>query len=281
MREVHCERITEAVARLCMEANYSLGEDVVQALEEASKQEESPIGREILNRLLENAKVARTERVPLCQDTGFTVVFVELGQDVRIIGGSLVEAINRGVRQGYKEGFLRSSIVGHPLLRKNTGDNTPASIHVEVLPGDVLKLTVMAKGAGCENMSALRMLKPSDGIEGVKDFVMDVVKGGGGNPCPPIIVGVGIGGTFEQAAYLSKKALFRHPLGRHHPDPTVAALEEELLRAINDSGLGPMGLGGRITALAVHLETYPCHIASLPVAVNIDCHSHRFKQVVL
>lgn len=264
-----------------MEANYFLSEDVVQAFEEALKREESPIGQEILNRLIENAAVARAERVPLCQDTGFTVVLVELGQDLRIVGGPLVDAINEGVRRGYKEGFLRYSIVGDPLLRKNTGDNTPASIHVEVLPGEDLKLTVMAKGAGCENMSALKMLKPSDGIEGVKGFVMNVIKEGGGNPCPPIIVGVGIGGTFERAAYLSKMALLRRPLGRHHPDPTVATLEEELLRAINESGLGPMGLGGRTTALAVHLETYPCHIASLPVAVNIDCHSHRFKQIWL
>ncbi|MBI3989021.1 MAG: fumarate hydratase [candidate division NC10 bacterium] len=281
MREIHCDQITAAVAKLCVEANYFLGADVVQALEGALKRENSPVGREILKQLIENADIARAEQVPLCQDTGFTVVLVELGQDVRIVGGSLVDAINEGVRQGYQEGFLRYSIVGDPLLRKNTGDNTPACIHVEVLPGEVFKLTVMAKGAGCENMSALKMLKPSDGIEGVKGFVMKVIKEGGGNPCPPIIVGVGIGGTFELAAYLSKKALLRRPLGSHHPEPTVASLEEELLRAINESGLGPMGLGGRTTALAVHLETYSCHIASLPVAVNIDCHSHRFKQIWL
>lgn len=281
MREIHCRDITAAVAKLCIEANYFLGEDVVQALEEALKAEESPIGREILSQLIENAKIAKAEQVPLCQDTGFAVVLVELGQDVHIIGGDLYDAINEGVRKGYKGGFLRFSIVDDPLRRKNTGDNTPASIHVEVVPGSAFKLTVMAKGAGCENMSALKMLKPSDGIEGIKGFVLKTVQEAGGNPCPPIIVGIGIGGTFERCAYLSKKALFRRPLGSPHPHPEIAALEKELLHAINNLGLGPMGLGGRTTALAVHVETYPCHIASLPVAVNIDCHSHRFKETWL
>lgn len=281
MREVHCQDITAAVAKLCMEANYFLGEDVIQAFEEAVKAEESPLGREILSRLIENAKVAKTEQVPLCQDTGFTVVLVELGQDVHIVGGDLYDAINKGVRKGYKEGFLRFSIVGDPLKRQNTGDNAPASVHVEVVPGSTLKLAVMAKGAGCENMSALKMLKPSDGVEGIKGFVLKTIQEAGGNPCPPIIVGVGIGGTFELCAYLSKKALFRRPLGSPHPHPEIAVLERELLQAINDLGIGPMGLGGGTTALAVHVETYPCHIASLPVAVNIDCHSYRFKETRL
>jgi len=263
-----------------MEANYELGDDVVRALREALTSEESPMGREILEQLIENAKIARAGQVPLCQDTGFTVVFAELGQDVHVVGGRLYEAINEGVRQGYKDGFLRFSVVGNPLKRRNTGDNSPAAIHVELVSGDRLKIEVVAKGAGCENMSAIKMLKPSDGVQGIKSFVLKTVKEGGGNPCPPIIVGVGIGGTFELCAYLSKRALFR-PLGKPHPDPETAALERELLEEINKLGLGPMGIGGSTTALAVHIEEHPCHIASLPVAVNIDCHSHRHKEAIL
>lgn len=280
MREIHRKDITATVAKLCMEANYELGDDVVGALKEALTSEESPIGREILEQLIENARIARAGKAPLCQDTGFTVVFVELGQDVHVVGGCLYEAINEGVRRGYKDGFLRFSVVGNPLKRRNTGDNSPAAIHVELVSGDRLKIEVVAKGAGCENMSAIKMLKPSDGVEGIKSFVLKTVKEGGGNPCPPIIVGVGIGGTFELCAYLSKRALFR-PLRKPHPDPETAALERELLEEINKLGLGPMGIGGSTTALAVHIEKHPCHIASLPVAVNIDCHSHRHKEAIL
>jgi fumarate hydratase subunit alpha len=216
----------------------------------------------------------------MCQDTGFAVVFVELGQDVHIVGGSMNDAINAGVAKGYTEGYLRKSILNHPLERKNTGDNTPAVIYVDVVPGDKLKITVAPKGGGSENMSGVRMLKPSEGVEGVKRFVVDLVKAGGSNPCPPIIVGVGIGGTMDKAAQLAKKSLLR-PIGEHNPNPPDALLEEELLKLVNDTGVGPGGLGGRITALAVNVETYPCHIASLPVAVNIQCHATRHKEVTL
>lgn len=280
MRDIHASAITDAVAELCMTANYALGDDVYQALQAGATDEESPIGRDVFAQLVENADIARDEQVPMCQDTGFAVVFVELGQDVHITGGLLNDAINAGVAKGYTEGYLRKSIVGHPLDRKNTGNNTPAVIHVEIVPGDKLKITVAPKGGGSENMSGVRMLKPSDGVEGVKRFVVEAVKAAGSNPCPPIIVGVGIGGTMEKAAYLAKKALLRR-VGEHNANPSDAALEGELLRLVNDIGIGPAGLGGRITALAVNVETHPCHIASLPVAVNIQCHAARHKEVVL
>jgi fumarate hydratase subunit alpha len=280
MREISANLITDTVARLCMEANYDLGDDVYQALKEGAENEESPIGREIFGQLVENAEIARAEQVPMCQDTGFAVVFVELGQDVHIAGGLLQDAINAGVAKGYAEGYLRKSIVGHPLERKNTGNNTPAVIHTEIVPGDRLKITIAPKGGGSENMSGVRMLKPSDGIEGVKKFVVELVKAGGSNPCPPIIVGVGIGGTMDKAAVLSKKALLRK-IGEHNPDPADAELEKNLLKLVNDTGVGPAGLGGRTTALAVNVETFPCHIASLPVAVTIQCHAARHKEAVL
>ena len=280
MREISANQITETVARLCMDANYDLGDDVYQSLKAGIENEESPIGREIFSQLVENAEIARAEKVPMCQDTGFALVFLELGQDAHITGGLLQDAINAGVAKGYSEGFLRKSIVGHPLERKNTGNNTPAVIHTEVIPGDQLKITIAPKGGGSENMSGVRMLKPSDGVEGVKKFVVELVKAAGSNPCPPIIVGVGIGGTMDKAAVLSKKALLR-TIGEHNPNPPDAELERELLRLVNNTGVGPAGLGGRMTALAVNVETFPCHIASLPVAVTIQCHAARHKEAVL
>lgn len=280
MREIKVETIVDEVARLCTEANFDLGEDVLEAFSRAIEQEESPLGRDILQQLVENARIARDERVPMCQDCGYAVVFLEIGQDVHITGGDLYEAINAGVRKGYAEGFLRKSIVGHPLERKNTGDNTPAVIHTEIVPGDRLKIIIAPKGGGSENMSGVKMLKPAEGWKGVKDFVVSKVREAGSNPCPPIVVGVGIGGTFEKSALLAKKALLRH-LGEPHPREDVAKMEQELLTAINNLGIGPQGLGGRITALAVHVEIYPAHIASLPVAVNINCHASRHKEVIL
>lgn len=280
MREIPVSKITEEVARLSIEANYHLGEDVIQALHKALEIEESPVGRSIIERIIENARIADQEEYPYCQDTGFAVVYVELGQDVKLVGGDLYEAINEGVRKGYTEGYLRKSIVRDPLRRVNTGDNTPAVIWTDVVPGDKVRITVAAKGGGSENMSEVRMLKPADGAEGVKDFVVDRVERSGGNPCPPIVVGVGIGGTFEKCAWLAKKAALRK-IGERNPDPFYAEMEEELLERINKLGIGPQGLGGRVTALDVHIEAYPCHIASLPVAVNIQCHADRHKSVVI
>jgi len=280
MRPIEAQKITDAVAELCRRANFELGEDVLRALKDAVAVEESPIGREVLAQLVENAEIARDEQVPMCQDTGLTVVFAEIGQDVHITGGSLEDAINAGVAQGYRDGCLRKSIVLHPLDRTNTGDNTPAVIHTEIVPGDRLRIIVVPKGGGSENMSGVRMLKPSDGVEGVKRFVLELVETAGSNPCPPIIVGVGIGGTMEKAALLAKKALLRR-VGEHSSDARNAGLETELLDLVNSTGIGPAGLGGRVTALAVNVETYPCHIASLPVAVNIQCHAARHEEVVL
>jgi fumarate hydratase subunit alpha len=280
MRNVNVELIAESVRKLCMDANYYLGDDVVEAIRSAKGKEESPLGREILEQILQNAEIAKNEQMPLCQDTGLTAVFAELGQEVHIEGGSFEEAIQEGVRHGYKDGYLRKSMVEDPLRRKNTGDNTPAVISTRLVAGDKIKITILPKGGGSENMSAIKMLKPSDGEDGVKDFVVETVRKAGGNPCPPIIVGVGIGGSFDKSAYLAKKALLRE-LGSVHPDPYYAAMEKELLERVNNTGIGPQGLGGRITALAVHIETHPCHIASLPVAVNTQCHSARHKEFVI
>ncbi|MDW7710932.1 MAG: fumarate hydratase [Deferrisomatales bacterium] len=280
MRELHVREISQALRRMAVEANTELGRDVLDAFASFRAVEESPTGRDILDQLCENARIAREEKLPLCQDTGFAVVFVELGQDVHLVGGDLYEAVNEGVRQGYQEGYLRKSIVADPLRRKNTGDNTPAVVHVKVVPGQQVKVTFAPKGGGSENMSGIAMLRPADGVEGVKRFVLDRVSQAGPNPCPPTVVGVGIGGTFEVAAYLSKLALLR-PLGQRNPDPYYAALEEELLQAVNRMGIGPAGLGGTTTSLDVHVEAHPCHIASLPVAVNIQCHSARHKEVEL
>lgn len=280
MRKINASVITNAIAEACVTANCELPEDVEHALHGGLEREESSVGKDVFNQLIENARIAREESAPICQDTGFAVIFVKIGQDVHITGGSLVEAINEGVRRGYTEGFLRKSIVAHPLERVNTGDNTPAIIHTEVVPGDQLHITVAPKGGGSENMSGVRMLKPSDGVEGVKEFVVELVKSAGSNPCPPIIVGVGIGGTMEMAAIMAKRAVIRE-VGKHSGKPYDAALEEELLRLVNDTGVGPAGLGGRTTALAVNVETYPAHIASLPVAVNIQCHAARHKEIVI
>lgn len=279
MRQIPVARVTQAVKEAVIAANYELGADLLEALERGAAQEESPSGREIFRQLLDNAQIASQERIPLCQDCGLAVVFVELGQDVHLVGGNLEEAIQEGVRQGYGEGYLRKSLC-HPLTRANTGDNTPAVIHTEIVDGEQLKLTVVPKGGGSENMSRLYMLKPAEGWAGIKEKVVSTVREAGANPCPPIIVGVGIGGTFERAALLAKKALLRE-VGQPNPDPAVADLERELLKAVNDLGIGPAGLGGRITALAVHILMQPSHIASLPVAVNIQCHASRHKEVVL
>lgn len=251
----------------------------MESFKKAYEEEISLTGKEILQQLIKNAEIAHEEKVPMCQDTGYAVIFMEVGQDVRIEGGDLYEAINEGVRKGYTEGYLRKSIVGHPLERKNTGDNTPAVIHTKIVPGDNLRIIVAPKGGGSENMSAIKMLRPADGVEGVKKFVIDTVKAAGPNPCPPVVVGVGIGGTFEKAALLAKEALLRE-LGEKSKYPDIAKLEEELLKEINKLGIGPQGLGGRTTALAVHVEIYAAHIASLPVAVNLNCHAARHKEVV-
>lgn len=280
MRNVNAGEITRALRELSMNASHNLGRDVIEALEKGAAAEESPLGREILTQILENARIARTEKMPLCQDTGLAAIFVELGQEVMVTGGQFEEAVQDGIRQGYGDGFLRKSMVEDPLRRKNTGDNTPGVISIRIVPGDKIKITILPKGGGSENMSAVKMLKPSDGENGVKDFIVDTVRKAGGNPCPPIIVGVGIGGSFDKCAHLAKKALLRE-VGSVHPDPYYAAMESELLGRINDLGIGPQGLGGRTTALAVQIETHPCHIASLPVAVNTQCHSARHKEVVI
>ncbi len=281
MREIDCHSISETVSGLFREACVTLPPDVRRALEQACKTEESETARDVLVQIIENVAIASSDNIPLCQDTGTAVVFLELGQEVHITGGDLFTAINEGVRRGYKEGFLRKSMAARPYsARKNTGDNTPAVIHTDIVPGDKLKITVMPKGGGAENMAKLGMLLPANGRQGVVDFVVKAVNEAGGNPCPPLIVGVGIGGTAEQTMLLAKKALAR-VIGTPNPDEENAALERELLEKINDLGIGPMGFGGRTTALAVHVETFPAHIASLPVAVNLQCHSARHREAVL
>ena len=280
MREIEAQKITAEVAHLCIEACTEPEPDLTAALEAARKIEESEAGKEVLQEIIENNQIASREKMPMCQDTGFTVVFIELGQDVHIAGKSLKDAVNEGVRKGYTEGYLRKSIVAHPFRRENTKDNTPAVIHVEIVPGDRLRILVAPKGGGSENMSTVKMMTPADGYEGVKRFVIDWVRKAGANPCPPVIVGVGIGGTFEYAALLAKKAALRK-IGLHSSDPQNAKMEKELLTEINSLGIGPQGYGGRVTALSVNVETYPCHIASLPVAVNIQCHSARHKEITL
>jgi fumarate hydratase subunit alpha len=280
LKEIEAKKITEIVKLLCIEANYELPQDIFESLKERIKEEISPLGREILKDIIANAEIARTQRMPICQDTGIVVVFVEIGQEVHIVNGSLEEAINEGVRLGYQEEYLRRSVVKSPILRINTGDNTPAIIHYHICEGNRFSITVMPKGAGSENMSALKMLKPSDGVEGIKNFVIETVEKAGPNACPPLIVGIGIGGDFELAPYLAKKALLRG-VGKRNTDKVLAQLEEELLQEINMLGIGPQGLGGSTTALDVHIETYPTHIASLPVAVNLGCHVTRHATFVL
>ena len=279
MREISAQGITKTVRDLCIDANYNLGEDVLSAFEMAIKTEESPTGRGVLKELLENARIAREEKAPICQDCGLAVVFLEIGQDVHITGGDLKEAINKGVRQGYEQGYLRKSAC-NPITRKNTGDNTPAIIHLDIVPGDTVKITVAPKGGGSENMSRVTMLTPAEGMEGIKDFVVQRVKESGSNPCPPTIIGIGVGGTFERSAILAKKALLRS-LGQRNPDPELAKIEEEILVRIKNLGIGPMGYGGTTTSLDVFLEMEPCHIASLPVAVNVQCHAARHKEAVI
>ena len=280
MREVGVDAVTEAVRNLCIEANTRLPEDHLAALRRALGEEESPLGREVIGELLENARVARERCVAFCQDTGYAVFFVELGSGTRVVGGEIGEAIDEGVRRGYGEGFLRKSIVRGPVDRTNTGDNTPAIVYYDVVSGDALKLTLLVKGAGCDNMSALKMLTPAEGLPAMKRFVVETIERAGPNASPPLTVGVGIGGPFERAALLAKKALTR-PSGKPNPDPEIAGLEEELLDAINATGIGPAGYGGTVTALAVHVESFPTHIAAFPVAVNLDCHSHRTSSIEL
>ena len=274
MREIAAAEISARVAELCTRACTVLPPDVVAALEAARDREESLVGREVLSRLLDNAALASEQAIPMCQDTGLAVVFVEIGQDVRLTEGSLIGAITQGVREGYERGYLRGSVVISPLDRRNTGDNTPPVIHTDIVPGDALKITVAAKGAGSENMSRLRMLTPGEGLEAVKRLVVEAVVNAGASACPPLVIGVGLGGSFEHCALIAKKALLRR-LDRPNPEPGVAALEEELLDLVNATGVGPMGLGGRVTALAVNVEVWPCHIASLPAAVNLQCHAAR------
>ena len=280
MREIFADRITEAVERLCIDANCKLNNDLFCKIDEACKVEESETGRYILEQIRENALIAANNCVPICQDTGMAVIFVEIGQEVHIAEGYLEQAINEGVRRGYARGYLRKSVVNDPLIRENTGDNTPAVIHYSLTEGDKLKITAAPKGFGSENMSALKMLKPSDGLEGVKTFIIEIIEKAGPNPCPPIIVGVGLGGTMEKAALLSKLALLR-PLGKRSEALHIRKLETELLGEINKLGIGPAGLGGRVTALAVNIETYATHIAGLPVAVNIGCHVTRHAEIEL
>jgi fumarate hydratase subunit alpha len=280
MREISAGKITDAVAQMCIDANTDIGDDILGAFAKAKKTEESPLALTIIEQIEENAGIAANEKMPYCQDTGFACFLVEVGQDVRITGGLLDDAINEGVRKGYAEGYLRKSILSDPLERKNTKDNTPAHIHTDLVEGDRIHIKFSAKGGGSENMSQVKMMKPSDGIEGVKDFIVKVASDAGPNACPPIIVCVGIGGTFDRAAFMAKKGIFREA-GKPSPNPFYASLEQELLERINKLGFGPQGLGGRTSALAVHVEAFPCHIASLPVAVNIQCHAHRHREVTL
>ena len=280
MKTINVNEIIKTVKELSIEANYYLPNDVKEAIEEAEKNEKWPIANNILNKILENSQIAAAEKMPICQDTGMACVFVDIGQDVHITGGSLEEAINEGVRKGYAEGFLRKSVVKDPIHRVNTNDNTPALIYYNMVPGDKVKITVAPKGFGSENMSRIAMLKPSDGLEGVKNFVLETVRMAGPNPCPPIVIGVGIGGSFDKAAYLAKKALIR-PVNENNTDEFYSNLEKELLEEVNKIGIGPQGFGGKTTALALNIETYPTHIAGLPVAVNINCHATRHKERVL
>ena len=279
MREINSNIITEEVKKICIDANIFLGDDVIKSFQDNLEKEESDLGKDILNILIENAKIAKESHVPLCQDTGMAVFFVEIGQEVLIKGDTLTDAINKGVSEGYTEGYLRKSVVS-PITRINTKDNTPAIIHYEMVKGDKIKIQYAPKGFGSENMSQLKMLKPSDGIEGVKNFIVKAVSEAGPNPCPPIVVGVGIGGTVDKCAQIAKKALFRN-IGEHSKDEMIADLEREMIEKINDLGIGPQGLGGNTTALAVNIETFPTHIAGLPVVVNINCHSARHKQVII
>lgn len=281
MKEITTDKIIETVAKLCQDANFYLCDDVLEAIKKAKENEASEVAKEVLSLIQENAKIAADEKIPLCQDCGAAVIFIDLGQDAHVVGGNLYEALAEGVRQGYEDGYLRKSMVDKPFsARINTKDNTPPIIHTRIVPGDKLKITVAPKGGGSENMSKLTVLKPAQGRQGVIDFVVDAVDAAGSNPCPPLIIGVGIGGTAERTMELAKRSLLRE-VGKPNDDPEIAELEAELLKRINASGTGPQGFGGRTTALSVHVETFPSHIASLPVAVNIQCHSARHKEAIL
>ncbi len=280
MKEIKASQVTDIIEQLCINANYNLNSDIMEALKEGMCFEESETGRVVLSQLVENAKIAAEEKVAICQDTGMAVVFLEIGQDVHISGGSITDAVNEGVRRGYVKGFLRKSVVSDPLNRQNTGDNTPAVIHFDIVEGDSLKITLAPKGFGSENMSGIKMLKPSDGVDGVKNFIEEIVDKAGPNPCPPVVVGVGIGGTMEKAALQAKKALLR-PVNQHNKKEDIKLLEEEMLERVNRLGIGPAGLGGRLTAMAVNIEVYPTHIAGLPVAVNMSCHVTRHAEAIL
>lgn len=280
MREIHIDDIIKTVRQMCIDANCNLNQDIETALQQGLERETNPIAQTMLTDILKNADIARNEQMPICQDTGMAVFFLELGQDVHIIGGSLKDAINEGVRQGYADGYLRKSVVADPVRRGNTGDNTPAVIHTEIVDGENLTITLAPKGFGSENMSAVKMCKPSEGLEGIIDFVVSTVKNAGSNPCPPLVVGVGIGGTFEKCAYLAKSALLRE-VDSKNPDPYYADLEETLLEKINALDIGPQGFGGVTTALGVNVETYPTHIAGMPCAVNINCHVTRHVTKVI
>lgn len=280
MREIHVSEITKVVKKLCIDANYYLGSDIKNKLLESRDNEKWDIAKGILDKIIVNSEIARDEKMPMCQDTGMACVFIEMGQDIHVAGGSIEDAINEGVAQGYEEGFLRKSVVKDPLDRVNTKNNTPAVIYYDIVPGDKFKITVAPKGFGSENMSQIKMLKPADGLEGVKEFILKVVKEAGPNPCPPIIVGVGIGGTFDRAAMLAKKSLIR-PINEKNSNEYYSNLEKELLEKINALGIGPQGFGGKTTALSVNIETYPTHIAGLPVAVNINCHATRHAEAEL
>ncbi|MGL4254037.1 MAG: fumarate hydratase [Fusobacteriaceae bacterium] len=280
MKHLDLEKVTSEVERLCIEANYYIGKDVLNTIKDFHAKEESPLAKTVLEQIITNDEIAMNESVPMCQDTGLVVVFLEIGTEVKI-DGDIYSSVQEGIRRGYDKGYLRKSIVRHPFDRVNTKDNTPAVIHTKLVPGsDKVKIIVAPKGGGSENMSVVKMLRPADGIEGVKKFVVDTIKNAGGNPCPPIIVGVGIGGSFEKAALMAKEALMRE-VSDSSPDSINAQLEKDLLQMINKTGIGPLGLGGRTTALAVKVETYPCHIASLPVAINLNCHAARHKEVIL
>jgi len=281
IKEIKAKDITETVAQLCQQANFELDENVLAALKQAQQSEQSPLGKEILHQLVENARIAEAKSLPLCQDCGSAVIFLEVGQDAHVVGGEINEAVGEGVSQGYTQGYLRKSMVSQPFSdRKNTRDNTPPIIHTEIVPGDHIRIICLPKGAGSENMSRLAMLRPGDGREGIIDFVVRAVDESGANPCPPLVVGLGIGATSEGVMLLAKKALLR-PIGQPNPDPEIAALEKELLTRINELGIGPMGVGGSTTALAVHVEARPTHIASLPVAINLQCHCSRHKEARL
>jgi fumarate hydratase subunit alpha len=281
VRELDVREVTAAVKELCITANYDLPVDVYEALKKAQETEESPVGVEVLGQLIENADIAARDRVPICQDTGLAVFFIDIGQDVHLVGGDFEAAVNEGVRQGYLDGYLRKSAAEEPAhARRNTKDNTPAIVHTQIVPGDEVRITMMAKGGGAENMSSLNMLKPSQGWAGMSQAVVDTVSRAGSNPCPPVVIGVGIGGTIDAVTVLAKKALLRE-IGSVHPDPRIAEMEAELLGRINALGIGPQGLGGRTTCLGVFIEEMPCHIASMPMAVNVQCHAQRHKSVTL